>query len=197
MTLAIVSSGLWAAWVVSWIVAALWRRRATGRAGFADTMTYLVPLCIGGALMGYGGQVVIGGGDPGGVWRLWRLPEALCWALVGLTALGLAFTWWARITLGDLWSSAVTHKEGHVLIERGPYRFVRHPIYTGLLLAIYATAIEIGALACLGGAAMLTLGFWLKARLEERFLGPQLGAGAYADYRRRTPMLIPFGRAGR
>jgi protein-S-isoprenylcysteine O-methyltransferase Ste14 len=58
---------------------------------------------------------------------------------------------------------------------------VRHPIYTGLIVALAATA-----------AALLAIGFWLKARAEERFLSAELGAEAYGAYRRRVPMLIPF-----
>jgi protein-S-isoprenylcysteine O-methyltransferase Ste14 len=183
--------GLWAAWVLSWMLASFWRKPATARASFASTAIYLIPTVIGGALMGVGGRgdaVTLVGGDA----RLWRLTGIAGWAAVGLVAVGFAFTWWARVTLGDLWSSAVTRKEGHELVERGPYRLVRHPIYTGLILAAFLTAAEIGTAASLAGAALMTFGFWLKARLEERFLGAELGEAAYADYRRRTPMLIPF-----
>jgi protein-S-isoprenylcysteine O-methyltransferase Ste14 len=111
--------------------------------------------------------------------------------LTGLVALGLAFTWWARLTLGDLWSGAVVRKEAHSVVRRGPYRLVRHPIYTGLIFALLALAIQAGRPAGLVGAALMATGFWVKARLEERFLSVELGE-AYADFRRVTPMLIPF-----
>jgi len=128
---------------------------------------------------------------------LWRLPLAVDWALTGLVAVGLAFTWWARLTLGDLWSSNVVRKESHTVVRAGPYRLVRHPIYTGMILAAFALGAQTSLLAGLAGALLMALGFGIKARLEERFLSAELGEGAYADYRRSTPMLVPFWPARR
>ena len=105
---------------------------------------------------------------------------------------GLAFTWWARIHLGTLWSGNVTRKPDHHIVDTGPYGLVRHPIYTGLLVALYATALDRGSVLAIAGAAVLTLAFAIKARLEERFLGAELGAETYGGYRRRVPMLVPF-----
>jgi protein-S-isoprenylcysteine O-methyltransferase Ste14 len=107
-------------------------------------------------------------------------------------ALGLAFSWWARIHLGSLWSSRITKKADHQVIESGPYGIVRHPIYTGILLAILATTAAKGTVLGLAGLLIITFGFWLKARFEERWLSQEL-APAYDDYRRRVPMLVPFG----
>ena len=78
-----------------------------------------------------------------------------------------------------------------MIVDRGPYGLVRHPIYTGLILAAFALGAQIGLLESLAGAALMALGFAIKARTEERFLGEELGP-AYAEYRARTPMLIPF-----
>ena len=100
--------------------------------------------------------------------------------------------WWARLHLGRLWSSGVTRKDGHHIVDSGPYAIVRHPIYTGLIGATAAAAIQAGTVAALAGVAVLSLGFWIKARLEERFLRGELGAEAYDSYRRRVPMLIWF-----
>ena len=69
----------------------------------------------------------------------------------------------------------------------------RHPIYTGIIAAVVATAILKGALSGVVGALLMTFGFWIKAKLEERFLSEQLGPEAYDSYRCRVPMLIPFG----
>jgi protein-S-isoprenylcysteine O-methyltransferase Ste14 len=129
--------------------------------------------------------------------RLWPSSEPLDWAITGLVAIGFAFTWWARFTLGGFWSGSITRKEGHHVIDTGPYAVVRHPIYTGLLLATLATALEIGTLSAVIGAGLVTFGYWLKAGFEERFLAEQLGEAAYADYRRRIPMLTPFWPHGR
>jgi len=97
----------------------------------------------------------------------------------------------ARIHLGRLWSSAITRKEDHHVVDRGPYRLVRHPIYTGLIATIFATAAAQATVTGLLGAALVAAGLWLKARIEERFLTAELGADAYGAYRRRVPMLIP------
>jgi protein-S-isoprenylcysteine O-methyltransferase Ste14 len=182
---------LWLAWLLSWMLAAVWRKPAVARPPARDTAAYMVPTVVGGLLFGFGARMRYGA-EAGNAWRLWGTPDALCWIAVALVAAGFAFTWWARVTLGDLWSSEVTRKDGHVLVERGPYRLVRHPIYTGLILAVLATVAEVGTAASLIGGGLMVLGFWLKARLEERFLGPTLGEAVYDGYRHRTPMLVPL-----
>ncbi len=72
---------------------------------------------------------------------------------------------------------------------------MRHPIYTGIIVASYATAAAEGTtLTAFLGATLMTLGWYIKARLEERFLRAELGAEAYDAYARRTAMLVPFVR---
>jgi protein-S-isoprenylcysteine O-methyltransferase Ste14 len=188
---AFAASGLlWVAWSFSWAAAAFWSRRTTARAPRAERLLDVIPTVAGAAMLLYGARTrMVFGETP---LTLWRLPGAAEWGLVGVEALGFAFAWWARLTLGDLWSGAVTRKEGHVVVERGPYRLVRHPIYTGIIAAAVALALMIGAPSGLLGAALIAAGFSIKARLEERFLSAELGEDAYADYRRRTPMLIPL-----
>ena len=107
---------------------------------------------------------------------------------------GFLFCWWARVHLGQLWSGNITLKADHRVVDTGPYRLVRHPIYTGLILAALATALEKATVLGLSGVLLITFGFWLKARFEEGFLRAQLGAAAYDAYAARTPMLIPFTR---
>jgi protein-S-isoprenylcysteine O-methyltransferase Ste14 len=70
---------------------------------------------------------------------------------------------------------------------------VRHPIYSGVIMAAFLLAIELGTLQALAGAALFLIAFWLKARVEENFLRKELGTDAYDAYRRRVPMLVPFG----
>jgi protein-S-isoprenylcysteine O-methyltransferase Ste14 len=69
---------------------------------------------------------------------------------------------------------------------------VRHPIYTGLILAILATGAAVATLSALLGALFISFGEWQKARMEEGFLSAELGAEAYGLYRRRVPMIVPF-----
>ena len=99
---------------------------------------------------------------------------------------------WARRHLGRNWSAAVRIGEGHELVRTGPYRLLRHPIYTGILTAAFATLAVKGTGHAIIGVLMLIVGYWLKARLEESFLREQLGAEAYDAYSRKVPMLVPF-----
>ena len=84
-----------------------------------------------------------------------------------LTALGMLFSVWARVTLGRNWSASVVLKHGQELISTGPYALVRHPIYTGLLVALTGTALYNGRWRALLGLACFAISFWLKARSEE------------------------------
>jgi protein-S-isoprenylcysteine O-methyltransferase Ste14 len=123
---------------------------------------------------------------------IWQIGDYGACALVGVMLVGLALTWWARMQLGRLWSSAITRKEEHRLVETGPYALVRHPIYTGIITALLATAATQATLLALLGAVLIAIGLWVKARTEERFLLAELGPDAYESYRSRVPMLIPF-----
>ena len=177
---------VWLLWVASWIAAAFWADRAAARPAAGDQAFYRIATVGGAALLFIGDR-------PFSSAQLWTFGPAIAWSLVVLVALALAFTWWARLYLGRLWSSSVTKKANHRVVDTGPYAIVRHPIYTGVLSAIYATAILKGEAIGILGAVLMTLGFWLKARLEERFLREQLGAETYDSYRRKVPMLVPFG----
>jgi protein-S-isoprenylcysteine O-methyltransferase Ste14 len=183
------SGAIFATWTVSWFVAAIWSRRTAARSPGASRVLDLGLTFAGALLLAYSSRMRARFGD--GPFN-WGFAPAIDWALTGLVALGLAFTWWARLTLGDLWSGSVVRKEAHVIVRRGPYRLVRHPIYTGLILALLALGVQAGQPAGVAGAMLMALGFWTKARLEERFLSAELSEGAYADYRRITPMLVPF-----
>jgi len=108
-----------------------------------------------------------------------------------LAWLGIGFTIWARLTLAGNWSANVTIKEGHELTTTGPYRWVRHPIYTGLLLALVGTAIGFSTWSALLSIPFFVIGLVLKLRIEERFLREQFGP-AYDAYAVRSKALIPF-----
>ena len=109
---------------------------------------------------------------------------------VTLTALGIAFAIWARFYIGQNWSSAVTIKVGHQLIRTGPYAWVRHPIYSGLLLAMIGTVLALRELRGVLAFVLLWLGFWIKLRMEEEFMRKTFGE-EYAEYRRSTGGLVP------
>ncbi|HEY2478926.1 MAG TPA: isoprenylcysteine carboxylmethyltransferase family protein [Solirubrobacterales bacterium] len=103
---------------------------------------------------------------------------------------GLGFAVWARVHLGRNWGMPMTQKEEPELITSGPYRFVRHPIYTGILTAVLGTALAVNLLA-LAVAAIAGAYFWHSATVEERNL-TAIFPRAYPAYKARTKMLIPF-----
>ncbi|EPR43628.1 phospholipid methyltransferase [Desulfovibrio sp. X2] len=108
-----------------------------------------------------------------------------------LTSAGLLFCIWARRVLGRNWSGAVSVKQGHELVTTGPYALVRHPIYSGLLLALAGTALALGEFRGLLAVAIAAAGFLHKIRLEEVFMREVFG-DAYAAYAERVPALLPF-----
>jgi protein-S-isoprenylcysteine O-methyltransferase Ste14 len=113
-----------------------------------------------------------------------------------LLALGLAFTVWARVYLGRNWSGTVTLKEGHELIRSGPYTYVRHPIYTGLLVALLGSAVACGELRAMIGLGLVAGAFIRKLRIEERFMR-EIFPGQYERYCAEVPALVPFTKARR
>ena len=179
---------IWLAWVISWVAASFWSGRTKSHVRTLNSWVYRLPILIGAILLSPWGTGALGEKalyDPGNVGT---------YLLAAVLLVGISFTWWARIHLGRFWSNAITHKEGHNIIDSGPYGLVRHPIYTGLILGILATGIAVATPASLLGALLISFGEWQKARMEERFLSVELGPEAYESYRRRVPMIVPLLR---
>ena len=109
---------------------------------------------------------------------------------IAVTAAGLLFAIWARFHLGRNWSGQVTVKVGHELIRSGPYRWVRHPIYSGMILALIGTAINKGQLGGFVAVVLLWIGFTLKSRKEERFMATTFGQ-KYEQYSQSTGAIVP------
>jgi protein-S-isoprenylcysteine O-methyltransferase Ste14 len=110
---------------------------------------------------------------------------------LGLTILGLAIAIWARVILGGNWSATVTVKKDHELVRNGPYALVRHPIYSGALLALLGTAIVFHGIRGLLAFAVALLALRLKSLCEEVFMTEQFGA-EYTEYRKKVKALVPF-----
>jgi protein-S-isoprenylcysteine O-methyltransferase Ste14 len=104
---------------------------------------------------------------------------------------GLLVTLWARRTLAGNWSADVTFKQGHELIKAGPYRFVRHPIYTGLLVMCLGTAMDIGLVRAWLALGVMFLGFWIKLKQEETLLRRHFPTD-YPTYCKQVKALVPF-----
>ena len=178
--------GCWLAFVAIWVIAAVSTKRTVYRETRAQRLRYWVWLVSAYLLLLYGPRLPY-------PLNLRIVPHVTPTALAAaaLCLIGLAFAAWARVTLGRNWSGVVTLKEGHELIERGPYRFVRHPIYTGILTMFFATALALGHLAGFAATLLMFASFWIKLRDEEKLMLQQF-PGQYAAYRQRTRRIIPF-----
>jgi protein-S-isoprenylcysteine O-methyltransferase Ste14 len=176
---------IWLVWLCSWVAASFWSGRTQTRIATLESWTYRAAMIVGGLLIGPWTPRLLAEKP------LWHVSFGSACVLAAVMLVGLGFTWWARIYLGRLWSSVISRKEDHRIIDTGPYGLVRHPIYTGLILALVATGIAEATVTALIGAALLILGVWMKASSEERFLRAELGP-QYDAYSRRVPMLIPF-----
>jgi len=119
-------------------------------------------------------------------WAEWEF-----WVGAALAAAGLLFTVWARVHLGRNWSGIVTVKQDHELVASGPYAIVRHPIYTGLLLAFVGSALARGEWRGAVAVLIVLWALWRKLRLEERWMREQFGA-QYQAYSQRVAALVPF-----
>ena len=177
---------IWIVWLCSWVAASFWSGRTQKRIATLETWTYRTAMIAGGILLVPWTTPVLGEK------QIWQVGYAGSYMLAAVMLAGLGLTWWARTHLGKLWSSVITRKEDHRIIDTGPYGIVRHPIYTGLIIALMATAAAEGRVTALIGAALVIFGIWLKASSEERFLMAEFGQSLYGSYCRRVPMLVPF-----
>jgi protein-S-isoprenylcysteine O-methyltransferase Ste14 len=179
-------TALWLAWAAYWWARSFNVKRTAKVESLGSRLTHLVPLVLGVWLvMNPVTSVPLLARRylPDGAWTFWLGASVLL--------VGLGITVWARRELGRNWSGIVTLKEGHELVTGGPYRFVRHPIYTGLLLGMLGSALVRAQWGGLLGVVLATVSFWRKLTFEERFMREQFGA-AYDDYSKRVAALVPF-----
>jgi protein-S-isoprenylcysteine O-methyltransferase Ste14 len=174
---------LWILWALYWLAAARGVKAVREREGRRSRLAFVITMLIVAALLahrwpGWLGLRIV----PGGWVRYW--------SAVTLIAAGLGFSVWARRVLGGNWSGTVTLKVGHELIVRGPYRWVRHPIYSGLLLALLGSALAPGEVRGFLAFLIALMAIWGKSRLEESFMERQFGE-RYIAYRRSSWALVP------
>ena len=168
----------WLVFWVYWLLSAAGAKHGTGR-GIANRLPFIVT----GVLV-----IVLLRGARAGSLEVHDLVLRVIGLVLFLGGLGLAV--WARVYLGRNWGMPMTRKDEPELVTSGPYRSVRHPIYTGLLLAMLGSALAttlywLIAFVILGGY------FIFSARVEEKILGEEF-PDAYPRYRAHTKMLIPF-----
>ncbi|HET9940853.1 MAG TPA: isoprenylcysteine carboxylmethyltransferase family protein [Candidatus Eisenbacteria bacterium] len=176
---------LWFLWGIYWAVAAIGRRRVARRQPVLERLGHLAVMGIGFALL-YAAD------------RRWAglnrrfLPDSAIvqWIAVLLTILGLGLAVFARVYLGRNWSAEVVIREDHHLIRSGPYAHIRHPIYTGLLLAVLGAVLAIGEIRAIVGFVILLFAFTIKALREEEFLAQEFGE-EFERHRRHTGLFLP------
>jgi len=177
---------MWLAWAAYWWLASLGAKATVRQEPLGSKLTHIVPLMLA-------------------FWLVWlnRVPGVLLnervfpledwefWAGACATAIGLIFASWARVHIGRNWSGTVTIKREHELITSGPYALVRHPIYTGLLLAVIGSAMARGEWRGVLAIFLACVALWRKLRFEELWMVEQFGE-AYERYRKGVPALVPF-----
>ncbi len=177
---------LWTAWALYWVAAAFTTKPVQRRESTASRFSHYIPLGLSILLLTwprFAGTVLSA--------RFLPRTVPLSWIGTVLLIAGLLFSVAARRHLGGNWSGTVTLKQDHSLIRTGPYRFARHPIYTGLLLAIFGSGvIALGEWRGLVALALVTIAFLRKIQIEERFLQEQFGDD-YTRYRQEVRALIP------
>jgi protein-S-isoprenylcysteine O-methyltransferase Ste14 len=175
----------WTAFIVVWLITALRTKRTRSAESFLGQLPYRL-VTVAGVLLIFPNRYTID------VLRTHILPWSPIFLDIGavLTALGILFAFWARFHLGRNWSGNVTIKTDHELIRTGPYARIRHPIYTGILLALFGTGLANDLWRSALGFGLVLFGFWLKARREESVLEREFGVG-FADHVRATGMFVP------
>ena len=182
---------LWAAFVLCWLVLAQFNKKASRSASWRPAWALRLAVLIG--------VLVVILPRRGGMTRLFapvgralplHVDVAGQWVGVGLCVVGFSFAVWARLHIGRNWGMPMSLRQDHELVTSGPYAYVRHPIYTGIMLAMIGSALAVGVLWLLMFALYFAY-FIISARTEERMMLAQF-PDAYPAYRRRTRMLIPF-----
>jgi protein-S-isoprenylcysteine O-methyltransferase Ste14 len=179
-----ICGGLWIAFGAVWLTWALRTKPVKSREGAASRLSH-VAFTVAGA---YAMSDSI---EPRWLHRpIFPASPWLQILAILITAIGIGFAIWARVYLGGNWSSFVTVKVEHQLVRTGPYRWVRHPIYSGLILGLFGTALAQRRLGGLVSVALFYTGFKIKSRIEERAMTSTFGA-EYNDYSRTTGAIVP------
>lgn len=181
----------WVIFLLYWVVN-FWRnKRTVERPNFGTWALHRFPLGIGAWMLFV--SPAVARLQPGSPWSTPLVPHAPVVEAVAvmLCVLGVAGAIWARRTLAGNWSGDLVFKEKHELVERGPYGYVRHPIYTSMILMAFRTALAYGWLLSWAGFVVMTVGFLIRAKQEEALMLAHF-PGDYAEYKTRVKTLIPF-----
>ena len=177
----------YAIFFVYWIAAAFWTKRTVERQGWWGHWPTRLAAAAFVALFFL--RRLTGPFSAGN--SVWSYTPTIGIAASVVTAIGLMILLWGRVTLAGNWSADVVLKEDHELIERGPYRYVRHPIYSGFILMAVGGVLLWGTMTGLVVLCALPVVLWLKLSQEERLLTRHF-PDAYPRYKARVKALVPF-----
>jgi protein-S-isoprenylcysteine O-methyltransferase Ste14 len=184
MDLILFNGGVWLVWLTYWIIIGQFVKPTKSAESLAERFMHLGPAAVGFYLVFHDRHW-------GHIYGPLHFAEPVRWCGTILTVVGLLFATWARAYLGRNWSGVITLKEGHELVRNGPYRFVRHPLYTGFLLAVFGSALVAATGDALVGFAVITIAYLVKLRREEAILTAEFG-DQYRQFQREVPALLPF-----
>ena len=181
----IIIPALWLAWLLYWWLSARNVKPTRWREPLKSQLLHRVPVILAFLLIAAPRWV------PSVLARRF-LPDGAFFPVLGtvLLAAGLGFSVWARRHLGRNWSAQVVVKEDHALVRTGPYKYVRHPIYTGILLALLGMAVAIGEWRGVVGLLLALVAFARKSGEEEKRMRETFPE--YSEYERETRALVPF-----
>jgi protein-S-isoprenylcysteine O-methyltransferase Ste14 len=177
-------------WYVPEAVGMLWQRSRVTRRGASVQDRGSMAVLLGLQWLGLGLGFALAGALPGAA-ITWQRPAVLGLG-IGLMLLGVVLRWYAIWTLGRYFTRDVAVAADQPVVERGPYRWVRHPAYSGTLLTILGIGLALqnwaGLLALM---ALVLVGYGYRVRVEEAALAGTIGQ-PYRDYMRRTRRFIPW-----
>lgn len=174
----------WLLFWTYWLVSALWAKKIKVKEPIGVLLAYRTGIWVAILIC------ILPRRFPVLQYPLWSWNQLTFFTGAAIMLAGLAFAVWARIHLGRNWSSTVALKEDHKLIRSGPYRFVRHPIYTGILAGVLGTGIAVGQVNLFIAFVLFSFSCWLKSRFEETLMVQAFG-DQYIQYRKEVPALVP------
>ncbi len=183
-----IAKGMWAAFGLYWLISAFRLGAVKKTERWIEKLWHVLPMALAFAL-------IFRSNANFGLLRSRFFSPSASMDVIGLllTAVGVGFAIWARRQLGANWSASVTIRSDHELIGTGPYRYVRHPIYTGMILGLAGTAMVVGEVRALVGLAIMIVSFYLKAHKEETWLTREFGEKFSAQAKQKGMFLPKIG----
>ena len=180
-----ITATCWGLFYVYWLASAFVTKRTAVRESFIGSLSYRLPVVLAGIVLVYAARMP----KPMSA-VIFPSTTPICVLVVAFSITGLVICIWARMTLGRNWSSEVVLKVDQELVQAGPYRFVRHPIYSGIILMFAAIVLLVGRMVGILAFSLFVYGFVVKLRREESLMLRQFPT-TYAEYMKKTRRLVP------